>query len=69
MKLTINLNEEEVTKLQVLAGKANYDEWREFVKDEFHIKVLQQKVGVPMIGAHSAASGGRITGASNGVSY
>lgn len=68
-KLTIQLNEEEVKQLQVLAAKANYEDWKAYTTDEFTIKVLQQKVGVPMIGAHSAASGGRITGTSSGVSY
>ena len=68
-KLSISLDEAEVKQLQVLAAKANYDEWREYVKDEFHIRVLQQKVGVPMISAHSSAAGGRVTGASSGVSY
>ena len=68
-KLTIQLDEAEVKQLQVLAAKANYENWRDYTTDEFTIKVLQQKVGVPMIGAHSAAAGGRITGASSGVSY
>ena len=68
-KLTITLTEEDVKQLQVLAGKANYENWKEYTKDEFDIKVLQQKVGVPQIGAHSAAKGGRITGTSTGVSY
>lgn len=69
MKLTITLSEEEVTKLQVLASKANYDDWKLFTTDEFHSKVLGMKVGTPMIGAHSAAAGGRITGTSTGESY
>lgn len=68
-KITISLDDAEVTKLQVLSNKANYEDWKEWTKDEFHTKVLGMKVGTPTIGAHSAASGGRITGTSNGVSY
>ena len=69
MKLTINLTEEEVRQLEVLAAKASYEDWKEFTKDEFHIKVLQQKVGKAFIGSTSEAKGGRITGTSTGVSY
>ncbi|MDB4484619.1 hypothetical protein N9026_00220 [bacterium] len=69
MKLTITLTEEEVQQLQVLASKASYTDWKEFTKDEFHSKVMQQKIGTAFITATSEAKGGRVTGTSKGVSY
>ena len=69
MKISINLTEEEVAKVKVLAAKANVDDYKAFIDMEFHTKVLQMKVGQPQISAHSSAKGGRVTGASNGNAY
>ena len=69
MKISINLTEEEVTKVKQLAAKANCPDFKEYVNSEFHTKILQQMVGSPQISAHSSAKGGRVTGASSGVSY
>lgn len=49
MKISINLTEEEVEKVKVLASKANVDDIKEYINLEFHAKVLRQKVGTPQI--------------------
>ena len=51
MKLTINLTEEQVQVLKVMATKACFTDYKEFAKSEFQEKVLEAKIGQPRVGA------------------
>ena len=62
MKVTINLNEEEVAKVKVLASKANIDDIKVYINEEFHTKVLRQSVGTPQISGPSGVK--KVTGPS-----
>lgn len=64
MKINIELSKEEIEKAKVLAAKSNYTDFRQYINDEFHHKVLQSKVGTPVIGGSSNSSGKLVTGPS-----
>lgn len=49
MKISINLTEQEVERVQVLAAKANIDDIKVYINEEFHSKILGQTVGTPQI--------------------